>query len=72
MIDNNNNNIGEITRDTEMLQLFPNNLKNKKMCKHAVNKLVYLKSMFLTDIRLNKCVKVILRNDGMLIFTPDY
>ena len=45
MIDNKTQkiNIGEITRDPEMLRLFPNNLKNKKMCKHAVNKLAYLK-----------------------------
>ena len=31
--------IGAIIKDTEMLRLVPDHLKNKKMCKHAAKKI---------------------------------
>ena len=35
-------NIGEITRNSEMLEFVADHLKTKKMCKHTVNMLPFL------------------------------
>ena len=35
-------NIRAVMKKTEMLKFFPDNLKTKKICKHAVKKLPYL------------------------------
>ena len=35
--------IGTVMKNSEMLNFFPDNLKTKKMCKHAVRKLPYVK-----------------------------
>ena len=37
-----NINIGTVMTNPEMLKYFPDHLKTKKMCKHAVKKLPYL------------------------------
>ena len=34
--------IGTVMKNTEIQKLIPNNLKSKKMCKHAAEKIPYL------------------------------
>lgn len=43
-------------KNTEMIRFLPDQLKSKKMCKHAVKQSRLFPDMFLMDIRLNKCV----------------
>ena len=51
-----NINIGTVMKSPEMSELVPDHLKTKKICKFVVKELPYLLKMFLTNIRLNKCV----------------
>ena len=48
--------IGAVMKNPEMLEIVPDYLKSKKMCKHAVKKLPCLLKYGLINIRLNKCV----------------
>ena len=43
-------------KNTEMIRFLTDQLKSKKMCKHAVKQSRLYSDMFLMDIRLNKCV----------------
>ena len=53
--------IGKLIKYTEILELVPNHIKTKDMCKHAVKKLPF-PIMF---------GNAILKNGGMLVFLPD-
>ena len=48
--------IGAIIKDLEMLWFVPDHLKNKKMCKHAVKKVLFLIKYVLTNARLKQYV----------------
>ena len=43
-------------KNREMLKVFLDHLKTKKMCKHAVKKLPYLLRYVRDQKRLNKCM----------------
>ena len=48
--------IGTVMKNPEMLEIVPDHLKSRKMCKHAVKKSPYLLKYGLINMRLNKCV----------------
>ena len=56
-----------------MLKLVPDHLKTKNMCKNAVKNLPFV-IMYVSDRQKTQemCDKIILENDGMLRFIPDY
>ena len=48
--------IGAVMRNPDILKVFPNDVKTKKMCKYALKKLPYLLRYVPDQLRLNKCV----------------
>ena len=64
--------IGEIIKDPEMFKLVLDNLKTKKMYKHTVKKLSFLVKYVPDRCKAQQlCDKVIIENDGMIMFIPD-
>ena len=65
-------NIGTVKKSSEMLKLVSDHLKTKKMCKHAVNKLLFLIRYVPCQFKTKQmCNKAISENDGTLKFIPD-
>ena len=64
--------IGEIIKDPEIFRLVIDNLKTKKMYKHTVKKLPFLAKYVPDRCKAQQlCDKVIIENDGMIMFIPD-
>ena len=64
--------IGTVIKNPEMLQKFPDHLKNKRMCKHAIKKLPYLLRYVPYQYKTYQiCDKTILENAGRLKYVPD-
>ena len=60
-----NMNIGTVMRNPEMLQFVPDHLKTKKLCKHAVKKLIYILRYVPDQYKTQQmCDKAILENGG--------
>ena len=60
-------NIGTIMKNPEILKFVPDHLKTKKMCKHAVKKLLYLLIYVPERYKTQQiCDKVILENGRTL------
>ena len=65
-------NIGTVKKSPEMLKLVSDHLKTKRMCKHAVNKLLFLIRYVPYQYKTKQmCDKAISENDGTLKFVPD-
>ena len=63
--------IGGITKGQEMWRFIPDPLKTKKVCKHAVKKLLFLIKYVPDWYKTQKmCDKVVVENGGMLMFIP--
>ena len=65
--------IGEIIRNPKMLQIVPDHLKTKKICRNVVKKLPFIMIMYVPDLyKTNEMYdKVILGKGGILKFIPD-
>ena len=48
--------VGIVMRNPKVLKFVPDHLKAKRMCKHAVKKLLFLIRYVSDQLRLNKCV----------------
>ena len=62
--------IGTVMKNPEMLKFVPDHLKTKKLCKHAVKKLLYLLRYDQYNTQ-QMCDKFILENGGTLKSVPD-
>ena len=65
-------NIAEIIKDPNMSEFVPDHVKTKKMCKHAIKKLLF-QVYYVPDRHKTQqmCSKVSLRNSGMLMLICD-
>ena len=65
--------IGKIIRNPKMLQIVPDHLKTKKICRNVVKKLPFIIIMYVPDLyKTNEMYdKVILGKGGILKFIPD-
>ena len=61
------NSIGTILKNPEMIKFVPDNLKTRKMCKYAVEKLPYIIRYVPDQCKTQQmCDKTILENGGIL------
>ena len=65
--------IGKIIRNPKMLQIVPDHLKTKKICRNVVKKLPFIIIMYVPDLyKTNEMYdKVVLGKSGTLKFISD-
>ena len=64
---------GTVIKNSEILKFFPDHLKIKTMCTHAVEELPYLLRYVPDGFKTQqRCEKTILENGGALMSIPDH